>query len=584
MIVAARWACVALACAAVFAVHAAAPPARGLIVKLKDAPPHEQALALHGAVHPDAQRWQRVLGETGIAPRRMKPSGRAAQLLDFERVLSGDEAEAMAARLRGRPDVEWVVPNERERRLQQAPNDLGFSPPQNGSSAEAQWWLYAPTGSDGNVLAERLRGVPGLLPAWSIEQGKASARVAVLDTGITAHPELAGHVLPGYDFVSVVEYSNDGDGRDADPTDPGDFVSPEDAQTPAFAGCVVEDSSWHGTIIAGQIAALTNNTDGVAAINWNGRILPVRVAGKCGADVADIIDGMRWAAGLPVPGVPTNPLANRARIINISFGGSAPCNAAYQAAIDELAANNVIVVAAAGNEHTAPTRPANCTGVVGVAALNRDGFKSSYSNFGPSLAIATVGGDPGNDPARDGRWASFLGDSGLLTLINDGLRGPGDSTYAFLSGTSFAAPLVSGVASLMLSVNPQLTAAQLIDGLRLSARPHVTSSSIGACSEANPGRCLCTTTTCGAGILDAVRALQFAQGGPPGALSPAQINNNDVRAAASTGPDRDPNPVAGNGGGGGGTDTGGGGGALGFGWLAGLALAVLLLAQARRRS
>src|SRR5205085_8573691 len=140
-----------------------------------------------------------------------------------------------------------------------------------------------------------------------------------------------------------------------------------------FSGCTVQNSSWHGTIIAGIVAAVTNNSSGVAAINRNGRVLPVRVGGKCGADVADIVDGMRWAAGLSVPGTPPNP--NPARIISVSFGGDAACNAAYQSAIDEiLGEKGAVVVAAAGNERHAPTRPANCSGVVSVAALNRDGF------------------------------------------------------------------------------------------------------------------------------------------------------------------------------------------------------------------
>jgi serine protease len=170
----------------------------------------------------------------------------------------------------------------------------------------------------------------------------------------------------------------------------------------------VQDSSWHGTQIAGIVAALTDNAEGIAAASRDGRVLPVRVAGKCGAEVADIIDGMRWAAGLPVAKagggfLPANP--DPARIISISFGSSAACNPAYQSTIDELAEHGAVVVAAAGNQHAAPMRPANCKGVIGVAALNRDGFKATYSNFGAGPIVATVGGDPttkahGCDPRR----------------------------------------------------------------------------------------------------------------------------------------------------------------------------------------
>jgi serine protease len=417
--------------------------------------------------------------------------------------------------------------------LQVIPNDPLYS--SSTGNADGQWWLFPYSATQG----VRLTGVPDLPSAWATTTGTPVV-VAVLDTGITAHPELVGRVLPGYDFVSEVEFSNDGDGRDADAADPGDWVSQQDLQDPLYqgSGCIEEPSSWHGTVIAGQVAALTNNAQGIAAVNWNGRILPVRVAGKCGATVADIVAGMRWAAGIPVPGVPANP--HPARIVNISFGGSAACDQAYQSAIDELLAHGVIVVAAAGNESGTPTRPASCERTIGVAALNRDGFKASYSNFGPALDIATVGGDAAdpNDP---------LSDSGLLTINNDGTTMPGVPDYAYVTGTSFAAPIVAGVAALMWSVNPSLSAQQLIDGLKSSARAHVLASpSLGACSPSNPTFCECSTTTCGAGILDAPGALRYAQ-----------------QTA----------------GGGGGDD--GGGGVLGLGWLAGLVLAVALLAGER---
>ena len=408
--------------------------------------------------------------------------------------------------------------------------------------------------------------------------------MAVLDTGITTHPDLNARVLGGYDFVNAVEFSGDGDGRDPDPSDPGDFVSAADkaAQPTLFADCAVENSSWHGTDIAGLLAAATNNAVGGAGINWNGRVVPVRVAGKCGAEVADIVDGMRWAAGLDVANgsgglVPRNP--NPVRVVNVSFGGSGGCNAAYQDAINELAAHGagVVVVAAAGNEHGAVTRPASCSGVVAVGALNRDGFKTTYSNFGSAVTVSTVGGDSDSD----GRWGPLLADGGLLTLDNHGTQGPAAPDYSRIFGSSFSTALASGVAGLMLSANPNLSAAQLIAGLRLSARPHVTSSKIGACSAQNPGRCICSTATCGAGILDAEQAVRYALD-PAGYVNPnrtgAVIDNADVDAAVALGIDLPADAAAV-------TPTiasnGGGGGALGAGWLLALALAVGLLARAR---
>ena len=218
---------------------------------------------------------------------------------------------------------------------------------------------------------------------------------------------------------------------------------------------------------------------------------------------------------LVIPTLPLNP--NPARVLNVSFGGNAACNAAYQDVIDELAARGVVVVAAAGNQNGSVSRPANCRGVVGVAALNRDGFKASYSNFGPALTIATVGGDP----RTLGNWGMVLGDDAMLTVSNAGTTSPGAAVYAREAGTSFATPVASGVIGLMLSLQPSLTVAELIDGLRRSARPHVVSPRIDACSESNPGRCICSTATCGAGILDAEAALQFAAN-PSAYVAPAR--------------------------------------------------------------
>jgi serine protease len=531
--------------------------ANGLIVQLRDAPSHEQrgreqALALR-----DDTRWQQVLDAAGVRVAASRPSGAGARLLQFEQGrLSREQARVLADQLQRRPEVAWVVPNERERRLQ-TPNDPLFVD---------QWWLRPVSGSDGNVIAQRLRGVPGFQRGWQQNTGAAAARVAVLDTGITTHPELAGRVLGGHDFVSDVAVANDGNGRDTDPSDPGDWVNAADVATPDFDGCTVEDSSWHGTLIAGIVAARTNEGAGVAAANWDGRIVPVRVAGKCGADVHDIVDGMRWAAGLPVAGAPPNP--NPARIINLSFGGSAACNNAYQSAINDIRAAGAVLVVAAGNERTAPTRPANCVGAIGVAAVNRDGFKTNYSNFGSTLKIATVGGDD-----NEGLWGDLFDDGGLLTIYNAGRTGPGASSHAYLFGTSFATPVVAGALSLMLSVNPALSADQLHAGLALSARPHVTSPHIGACSSANPWRCLCTTTTCGAGLLDVEQALYYAAA-PTTYVAPAWIpavlNNTETATAAARGADSGsspPSPPASGG------SSGSGGGAMHPGWLLALGLA-----------
>jgi len=613
-----------------------ASPVHGLIIQLRDAPSHqavarERALARGGSsVAPEALRWDRLLADLrqdavvlselpswGHAAPRRDPVGASAQVLRFARPLSAEQAARVAARMTARPEVAWVGLNTREQRqavAANAPSDPHFA------GIAGQWWLQAVRGSNANAIDDRLRGVPGYLPAWlSGSTGSAEAVVAVLDSGITCHPDLGnvtptclgGAVLPGYDFVSDWDaaaqrgYANDGDGRDADARDPGDWVSQADrsGDPVRYGDCEVADSSWHGTVIAGIVAARTDNRVGAAGINWNGRVLPVRVAGKCGADVADIIDGMRWAVGRDdvckrsdgaggcVEFVPRNP--NPARIINISFGGSAACGAAYQAAIDELrgvvfagGAVGAVVVAAAGNGWGAPTRPANCQRAVGVGALNRDGFKTTYSAFGAALALSTVGGDDG-----DGAWGTALGlnslaDSGILTLGNDAATTSSDCSRAGANcyfnhfGTSFSAPIVSGAVSLMLSVNPALSVSQIEQGLVRSSRPHVSSSVSGmrTCSDSNPGRCLCTATTCGAGLLDVVQALAYAAAPtsyqPP--VWPAVVlDTPELRVAAASGPDRPANPPPAPP-----TASSGGGGAMSAAWLLALLAASAVLAGA----
>lgn len=574
----------------------------GLVVQLREAPTHgamarERGQSAGGNAAPLADRerarWQRVLAT--LPPLQMverRAVGESAQALRFAQPLSREQALALADTLSREAEVAWAVPSARERRLAvtvNAPDDQEYA---------RQWWLQP------NAVGSE--GAPGYLPAWQRwTTGAAAAVVAVLDNGIVAHPDLTGRISLGPDLVNDPIYSNDPGGRDSDPTDPGDWVDSADVQKPGYERCEPEDSSWHGTAIAGMLAANSNNMVGGASMNWVAPVLVVRVAAKCGADARDIIDGIRWVAGLPdvcvrsdAQGVcqevaPT--LAQpRARIINISFGGDGVCNsseAPYQPAIDAARARGVVIVAAAGNENAAPTRPAKCAGVVGVAALNRNGLKATYSNFGPMLTVATVGGD--NHVPGDDRWAQ-LADSGLRTVGNDGRTSVGSSAYYPYFGTSFSTPVVAGAVSLMLSQNSALTVDQIEQGLRVSARPHVTSPvpGVASCSNANPGRCLCTAATCGAGILDVDEALRYADairlGNPymPLNRSAASIDTPELRAAAAAGPDRPANPTTTtpppppppSGGSG---SSGGGGGAMSAWWLAALGAAVLAL---RRRS
>lgn len=554
-------------------------PVSGLIVKLKK----QQGASVQDGVTPQRRlgRVAYAAGYTTLMPWRNMGDDMAVMPLPIR--VKRETAERLMARALASGEVEWVEPNVREK-LQAVvtPNDTYYN--DASSFDEGQWWLQGATTGNAQSRTLRQRGVPNISSAWQTTTGQLQTSgtvIAVLDTGKLNHPDIdSARVLPGYDFVSEVASANDGGGRDADPTDPGDWVSSSEVQQAQFSGCDVQRSSWHGLVIQGFLAARSNNGAGVAGINWNARILPVRVAGKCGATVSDIIDGMRWAAGLSVSGVPNNPTP--ARIINISFGGDGVCGQAYQSAINEVRAQGVIVVAAAGNEHHGVSRPGNCSGVVSVAALNREGFKATYSNFGSEVFISTIGGDP-SFSSDAGAWAPYVADTGMLGVYNDGVTSAGGSGYAYHAGSSYSAPVVAGVLSLMLDVNPGLTLSQMEQGLRLSVRPHVVSSLIGACSSSNPGRCICSTSTCGHGMLDAEQALVYASD-PSNYVSPSVIAENidatEVAQALAFAPiDRSANPaVATNSSS---SSGGGGGGSMDSASL--LAAAVLTMALAGRR-
>lgn len=443
--------------------------------------------------HLGRERTARLAREAGLPMLAAGEAGNA-QLLRFARPLRGQALQDAVRRARLHPDVAWVEPNVLLKRLQTTPNDPGYA---------EQWHLQTPDA--GRVSAINMP------PAWALTTGSAAVTVAVLDTGILPHPDLAGRTWPGYDFVSEVEFAGDGDGRDADPTDPGDWVTstgnPAPVQQLVNAGfCEVAPSSWHGTFIAGQLAAVSDNNQGIAGINWSNKVLPVRVSGQCGAFLSDVLDGMRWAAGLPVAGVPANP--NPARVINLSFGGDVPCtsNALYQSAIDDVTARGALVVVAGGNNSSQLMRPADCQRVLSVGAARRDGLKTDYSSYGPQLGLMAPGGSLGEGFPL---YSTF--NSGLTTAL------PATNVYGYLQGTSFSAPLAAGVATLMLSLNPDLSPSQLVDRMRAGVRPWSSTAKVpiyASCSNARLSQsvCNCTIDTCGPGLLDAGVAVRLALG------------------------------------------------------------------------
>ena len=454
--------------------------ARGLIVTLK-------APSDGGRESPQAtrERLRAVAADAGLGGAQAPmPVGPGAHLLPFAAPLTGTAVQDAERRVRLNPQVASVEPDVRLKRLA-TPNDPYYT---DG----IQWHLRTP--AEGGAAALNLP------PAWERTRGSAAQVVAVVDSGaLYGHPDLAGKLLPGYDLISDLDTSNDGDGRDPDASDPGDWITSSEAGSGRYPLCPAEDSSWHGSFIAGEIAAATHNGVGVAGVGWDTRVQPVRVSGKCGAWLSDVVEGIRWAAGLPVSGVPTNPTP--ARVINVSFGGSSSCNSAYQTAIDDAGAAGSLVVVAAGNENGALTRPADCAGVLAVGAARQDGLKTYYSSYGPNVGIMAPGGPGAADTGPR-----------LYSTSNAGLRGPGEHIYDSKDGTSFASPLAAGVAALMLSVNPALTPAQLISRIQSGARPFPSSAAYPTCRVGMPASsaCNCTRETCGPGLLDADRALQLA--------------------------------------------------------------------------
>ncbi len=454
--------------------------ARGLIVTLK-------APSDGGRESPQAtrERLRAVAADAGLGGAQAPmPVGPGAHLLPFAAPLTGTAVQDAERRVRLNPQVASVEPDVRLKRLA-TPNDPYYT---DG----IQWHLRTP--AEGGAAALNLP------PAWERTRGSAAQVVAVVDSGaLYGHPDLAGKLLPGYDLISDLDTSNDGDGRDPDASDPGDWITSSEAGSGRYPLCPAEDSSWHGSFIAGEIAAATHNGLGVAGVGWDTRVQPVRVSGKCGAWLSDVVEGIRWAAGLPVSGVPTNPTP--ARVINVSFGGSSSCNSAYQTAIDDAGAAGSLVVVAAGNENGALTRPADCAGVLAVGAARQDGLKTYYSSYGPNVGIMAPGGPGAADTGPR-----------LYSTSNAGLRGPGEHIYDSKDGTSFASPLAAGVAALMLSVNPALTPAQLISRIQSGARPFPSSAAYPTCRVGMPASsaCNCTRETCGPGLLDADRALQLA--------------------------------------------------------------------------
>ncbi len=358
-----------------------------VIVKFRQAAPLVRAHALSATSSTAAVATALEARSAALGTRHGLRLRAGAALTERVQVVQaeGVDARTLAARLAADPDVEYAEPDRRMRR-RLVPNDPRFASVAGSGPAVGQWYLKTPAGE----VASSIDAVS----AWDTTTGSAAVVVAVLDsTGVRYdHPDLAGKLLPGYDMVSDSAISNDGDGRDADASDPGDFVTSAEAAVEPFLAsqCEVSPSSWHGTQVAGIVGAATGNGTGMAGAGWNVRVLPVRVLGKCFGYTSDIIAAMRWAAGLSVPGVPDNP--NRAQVINLSLGSADPCSTLERDTIAEINGVGTVVVAAAGNSAgLAAGSPASCVGAIGVAALRHVGTKVGFSDVGPETLDRRAG-------------------------------------------------------------------------------------------------------------------------------------------------------------------------------------------------
>lgn len=464
--------------------------------------------------------------KAGNTVREHRSLGGKLHVLQLDQTQQGAELAQTLAQWRADPRVAFAEPDRRVRAHTVTPNDPLYS---------GQWYLQAQ-----QAAATRTNA------AWDNSKGGAniatSVVVAIIDSGVRFdHPDLrraaaGGKLLPGYDFVSadkgnVFLTANDGDGWDADPSDPGDFLTAADLATSTYSGkkCGAGTnkdqptrSSWHGTRVAGLIGADTNNALGIAGAAYNVRILPLRALGKCGGYDSDVIAAMYWAAGLSIPapllqGAPpvnTTP----AQVINMSLGGLGTCSATYTQAVADITAKGVLIVASAGNEGGPVDIPANCPGVLAVAGLRHVGTKVGYSNLGPEVGLSAPAGNCVNTGATDPCLFS------LDTTTDSGSQGPVGpdytNAYNYNVGTSFSAPLAAAAAALMRAVNPGLTPKQLIARLQASARAFPISSDTvptpAAChlpagsSDVQNSECLCTTSVCGAGLLDTGAAVTLA--------------------------------------------------------------------------
>jgi serine protease len=545
-------------------------PTDRIIVKWRDQ--GVGAMQIQGSTN----RAARLSASTGVHLTALREIHDRLDLMRLPSPVAGSDLLQLIAQLRADPSVQYAEVDALRYALAfptDPPNDPRFVAGSDANGQwQGQWYLNDPSSTTPAAI--------GATTAWKGSDGAGGNLtgggyvVAVLDTGVDySHPDLGtyatgGKLLPGFDFIcndsgmncssnitgNTYLVANDGDGWDSDATDPGDWINAADLARSDhfFDGCGTDvfpdhhvDSNWHGTRVAGIIAAITNNGIGIAGVAPDAFILPVRVIGKCHGYLSDIVTGMYWAAGLStasLTGIATNPYP--APILNLSFGGVGPCSQTEQDAVNALNQAGHLVIVAAGNDGGPLSAPANCQGVLAVAGLRHVGTKVGYSDVSSTAATIGIAAPAGNCVNINASlpWTQPCLYS-IETTSNDGLTTPGNPfyTYAIFNsayagntlianegnvGTSFAAPIVAGVAALMVQANPHFTVAQLIARLQAAATPFpvpATAPPGGIChvatlsqdsnnnyTDVQNAECQCTTATCGAGMLNAAAAVGLA--------------------------------------------------------------------------
>ena len=493
-----------------------------LIVKLRNPNAGEMVRPLA------VSRMQSLSASAGVGMKSLRAMAGNASLVALDKPLPLSEAKAVAARLTLDPQVEYAEPDIMMKRLL-VPTEQRYT--------DWQWNLRSPADAFAGIPAKPAVptiGGANLPTAWDVTTGTAAVTIAIIDTGIVNHGDLngntsgsaiyapAGRFLQGYDFISSNVGSgvpdnfvaNDGDGRDGDPSDPGDWVTTaEEALYPALCDdgqSGPQNSSWHGSHMAGVAAATPNNAYGIAGVGWGVRILPVRALGKCGGSLSDIAEAIRWSAGLPVAGVPAN--GTPAQVLNLSLGGGSTCPQTLQDAVNAAMTAGSVVVAATGNEGSIGLiAPANCNGVIAVTAHTINGDNADYANVGQGTSISAPGGGSPtllgaggatDDPTWTGYyiWSSILfGNTDPNSTDGQGRTGP---AFAGFTGTSAATPQASGVAGLIKTIQP--TASSAFIKAWMTMRDSISSHPAG-------GACVGAIFDCGKGLLNAARALMAAQ-------------------------------------------------------------------------